>query len=485
MPPRNRAIQPAATWPLVPRIRTTARSFWLEEALSMEVNEVARPLLGATKADVCIVGGGFAGMWTAYELKQRNPQLAVVILEKDICGGGASGRNGGHFSPSWTELDSLCRLYGEQEGKRYAFHLSEQISEVEHWGQKHSCDIAFRRAGAVSMALGPWQEAAVEQMVATAARRGVEDRVVPLDRDSIKQYVATETVSGGAFIPDQATIQPARLARSLRKVLLELGVRIFESTEVVDFEGTCGRRTVRARTGSVAADQVIVTAGAWSGRFPAFGRAFGVLGEHMVVTEPIGDRLEEVGWRSDVALLDSREMLYYLRKTEDGRVAIGGGAASAVFGSRLDSPAVRDQRCVRSAAEGLSKIFPALKDVRFTHAWSGPVDMSVSLTPVFATVEPGYHVACGFSGHGLAATKLGGKILASLTMGEEDEWSSLPVVSKLPTVPPEPIRFLLARIGIAAIVRSDRRQEAGGRPSRLALLTSKVLASRGGSLSDD
>ena len=171
----------------------------------------------------------------------------------------------------------------------------------------------------------------------------------------------------------------------------------------------------------------------------------------MVATEPIGDRIgDDLGWTGWTGIADGRELLYYLRKTDDGRIAIGGGSTGVLWGGSIGRRATHDRRVAEYAARGLLWMFPQLEGVRFTHAWGGPIDMTASFLPFFDTWPSGnVHAGLGFSGHGLSQTKLGGRILASLVLGETDAWSTMPVVGPpIGFAPPEPIRWPLVRAAV-------------------------------------
>jgi glycine/D-amino acid oxidase-like deaminating enzyme len=189
----------------------------------------------------------------------------------------------------------------------------------------------------------------------------------------------------------------------------------------------------------------------------------------MVVTEPIPERLAEIGWTTHTGIADSREMILYLRRTDDDRIAIGGGGLGLVFGGRIGGRALRSRRLAEVAASELLWLFPQLEGVRFEAAWSGPMDIARAGVPFFYTAPSGnLHAGLGFSGHGLTPTKVGGKTLASLVLGADDEWAKLPVVGPpLTLVPPEPLRWPMVQSMSWLMESGDRRQEEG-RPRGLA-----------------
>jgi glycine/D-amino acid oxidase-like deaminating enzyme len=397
------------------------------------------------------------------ELLDREPSLRIALLEADICGGGASGRNGGFLSSSWHDLPGLCSLYGEEPGLRYALALAQQMREVGDWCAANDVDAWFHHDGTLGLETNVAQRGAHREALELSRRLGL-DVIEPLDRTGVRRHVDCPVAMGGMFVRDGAIVQPARLARGLRRVALERGVRIFEGTRVASLDH---RRpaVVTTAEGAVRADHVVLTIGAWATGWPGFRHRLGNIADYMVATEPIPDRLGEIGWTDGMGIADAREMLYYLRPTDDGRIAIGGGTTGVLYGGRIARGATGLRRVAEQAARGLLYLFPQLEGVRFTHAWGGPIDMTASWTPFFRTLDPGnIHCGLGFSGHGLAATKVGGKTLASMVLGVDDEWTDLPVVrDALSRTPPEPLRWALVRCAVWGMLRQDRAADAGMR----------------------
>ena len=237
-------------------------------------------------------------------------------------------------------------------------------------------------------------------------------------------------------------------------------------------------RPARVETpgGYVSARRVVLANGAWAASQRHFRRAFAVCTNAMVVTEPIPELLEQIGWTSGAGIADVRELAAYLRTTDDGRIAVGGGAMGAVFAGRIAVPDPSSARMAAVAAGCLVWLFPQLNGVRFDAAWCGPMDLTPSGLPFFESSPDGsVHAGLGFSGHGLAATRLGGRILASLILGEDDRWSRMPVVGP-PRVklPPEPLRWPMVRTVSWAGETGDRAAERGRRPGfvRAAIMRS-------------
>ncbi len=469
--------------------RLAPRSYWLEEALRIDPGTPCPPLEGDVAADVCIVGGGFSGLWTAYELGERDPSLGIVVLEADICGAGGSGANGGFLDPGWTNILGLSQVLGEEEGIRYLSALAVQTGEVRKWCERHDAHIAFHEEGVVFLQVAEWQPKADPAAVDFLAAHGLGDRLRILDADAVRGIADVPQARGGVLSADVATVQPAQLARELRRVLLERGVRIFESTRMT---GLRSGRPVEVRTlrGAVRAGRVVVATGAWATTMPAFRRAFCPAVHSMVITEPVPDLLEEIGWTSNTGLADTRNVFYYLRRTDDGRVAIGGGNMGIVYDGRVGPvggrPTSREMTGLAGAhvaAEGLLWLLPQLRGVRFAWAWTGLLDVTSAFLPFFLSSPEGdVNAGLGFSGHGLAPTKLGARTLASLALGTDDEWARLGVVGPpMSVLPPEPLRWVVLKGLSRAIGGSDVRQQRGRSATLRGLLAAEMLARYRGS----
>ena len=441
-----------------------ARSFWLQEALAHDPGEPAPPLEANVVADVCIVGGGFAGLWTAVRLTERAPGMRIALLEQDIVGGGASGRNGGFASSSWWDADAVIGLFGEQEGVRYLRVQADAVEQLGSFAKEHGIDCWFHHEGVLGVRTGAWQEAFGTGGRASARERYVEgEGLKVLTAEETRAYADSPRFVEGAFFRDNAVVQPARLARGLRRLLLERGVHIYERTPMRALERS-RPAIVRTEHGAVRADRVVLTTGAWAADMQPFRRSFGVIADYVVATEPIPDLLAEIGWTSQIGIADGRDWLYYLRPTDDHRIVIGGGAGSAVYGGRGDSRAANGRMHFAEApARGLLWMFPQLEGIRFTHAWGGPIDQTPTFVPFYRTLPPGnIHAGLGFSGHGVIQTFVGGHILASTVLDETDEWSTLAVNRpESAFAPPEPFRYPLVRAAAFALERGDMREDAG------------------------
>ncbi|MFL5768522.1 MAG: NAD(P)/FAD-dependent oxidoreductase [Chloroflexota bacterium] len=459
------------------------RSWWLRQTLAAEppplaADAAAPPLVGEEQADVAILGGGYTGLWTAIRLRELEPTLRVVVLESDICGGGASGRNGGFVTGWWDELPGLIELAGDSEAVRTAEALDATIADMGAFCEANGIDAWWTEAGFISVSAAPAQDGAWREATQACERYARAERWRPLSRDEVASRVRSPVFREGAFMPGAATVQPAALARGLRRVALERGVVIHERTKVTWFGDRLVKTSAAEGDGVVVADEIVVGLNAWAAAWPAFGRRIVTWSSYVVLTEPIPDVLAEIGWTGREGIADSRFTLHYARTTPDGRIALGGGGGRAGFGGRIGRAFSSDDGSARRAAEGLRRWFPQLADVRIDDAWGGPIDIDDSHRPWFGTL-PGsrIHFGVGYSGNGVAPAALGGRILASLVLNRSDEWTSLRIVgdrAQPRAFPPEPLRYVGARAFREAIAIRERAEEQGRSPNALIREVSRL-----------
>ncbi|HEY7131609.1 MAG TPA: FAD-dependent oxidoreductase [Candidatus Limnocylindrales bacterium] len=468
------------------------RSWWLREALAAEPPELAAdvaapPLAGSATTDVAIVGGGYTGLWTALRLRELRPDARVTVLEQDICGGGPSGRNGGFVTGWWDELPSLIRTAGAEDAVRAAEAMDVAIASLGPWCEAHAVDAEWRPSGFVSVSAAPAQDEAWLEAVEACAAAGRADRWRSLSPDEVAARVRSPVFRGGAFMPLAGTVQPAKLARGLRRLALAGGVAIHERTRAsIPTTTPSGAAPIAIATssaegsGELRADQVVVATNAWAAGWAPVRNRLLTWSSYLVLTEPIPERLAEIGWTGGEGVADSRFTLHYARPTADGRIALGGGGGRAGWGGRIGRPFTADTGAARRAADGLRRWFPSLEDVRIEDAWGGPIDITDDHRPWFDTRPGGrIHHGLGYSGNGVAAAILGGRILAAMVAGPgaDDDATSLPVVGPRATpraFPPEPLRGLGARIFREAMARREAAEEAGDRPARVVRELSRI-----------
>jgi len=490
----------------------TRRSWWLREALAAEtaaaphLATAAPPLRGTTTADVVIVGGGYTGLWSAFRVSELEPGARVVLLEADICGGGPSGRNGGFVTNWWDEFPTLLDRYGVAGARAVGEAIESAVDDLGTMCVEHGIDAWYTKAGSLSVSAAPAQDGAWDEAVEALREHGLADRLVPVTSEEVSARVRSPVFRDGAFMSGAATVQPATLARGLRRVLLGRGVTIFEGTEVIEIDGHgrgplgaigagarrapsrrgngVGFRPVRVRTrssagdGEVLAGSAILGLNAWAAAWPWFGRRLVTWSSYIVLTEPIPDRLADLGWTGGEGVADARFTLHYLRTTPDGRIALGGGGGRAGFGGRIGGVFTDDVGDARRAAAGLRRLFPSLADVRIDDAWGGPIDITSDHLPWLGSVRGRpIHYMHGYSGNGVGPSLVGGRILAARAVeAASDAALALPLANgRAPRAfPPEPARFVGARLVRDAAARRESIEEHGRDPGRLLREVSRL-----------
>ncbi|HEY3069005.1 MAG TPA: FAD-binding oxidoreductase [Gaiellaceae bacterium] len=439
------------------------RSLWLQEALAQEDEGAAPALAGAVAADVCIVGGGYTGLWTALRVKELEPAASVVLLEADICGGGPSGRNGGFALSWWPKIETLAKRVGETEAFRLVKVSEEAIAEIGSFCEAEEIDAHFRPGGWLWTATSPAQVGAWEEVARIAEARG-ESPFELLSAEEVQARTGSPVHLGAAFEPTAATVQPALLARGLRRVALERGVRIHEGAEVVELDREQG--VVCTPSGSVRAGAIVLTLNAWAIKIRELARALVAVSSDMVATAPMPRRLAESGWTGGEAISNSRLLVHYYRTTRDGRVALGRGGGRLAYDSRVDSNFDYNAEQTKSLIRDLLRLVPAAEGVPVTNAWGGPIDRTTDGLPFCGRLPCPRRIVygTGYSGNGVAPSLTLGKILASSALGRDDEWSGAGINRGVPLrFPPEPIRFVGGLVVRNAVRRKETREDRGRR----------------------
>ena len=438
------------------------KSLWLEEAPPLA--RAAPPLEETVSADVCVVGGGYTGLWTAIRLKALEPSLDVALVEAETCGSGASGRNGGFVLSFWAKLPTLKKLYGSHEAVRIAQASAAAVGEIGTFCAQHDIDAHYRPDGWLWTATSEAQVGLWEPTLAEARAGGVAP-FTRLEPAEVSRRAGSSAQLAGVFEPTAATVQPALLAHGLRRVALESGVQIFEHSPMVALDRSA-RPVVRTAGGAVSAGAVVLALNAWACRIRELRRAIAVVSSDMVATEPVPDALEAAGLRTGVAISDSRLLVHYWRATLDGRIAFGKGGGTLAFRGRVSPRFEGPSPYAPRTTASLRAFYPSLADVAVPISWTGPIDRSATGLPFFGPLGGRADIVygVGYSGNGVGPSFLAGRILASLALRLEDEWSTMGLVSGPPrTFPPEPVRYLGGRLVRRAVVAKERAEDADGR----------------------
>lgn len=434
------------------------------------------PLAGDAAYDVAVVGAGFTGLWTAYYLKRHQPDLRVVLLEREIAGFGPSGRNGGWVS---SGIAGSWAVYAGRAGADAALRAEHAtwaaVGEIGAVAAAEGIDCGYRKAGMLAVATTGPQVARLSADLQAARARGIgpEDLrdLGPAEREAL---VHVHGARSATFSPHGARIDPARLARGLADACERLGVVVHERTPVEEVS----RGRLRCPGGTVSAEHVLSATESYTVQRRGERRRYLPLYSLMVATEPLPDAVwAQLGWRDGLLVRDRRHLFFYAQRTADGRIAIGGRGAPYHLTRPIDERCERNDE-VRARLEAtIRREFPAAAGAAVTHHWGGPlaVPRDWSMGVCYDRVT-GLGWAGGYSGHGVVAAHLAGRTLADLVLVRDSELVTLPWVGhRARDWEPEPLRFLASTAIVRTLGAADRHEDRTDREARRARLLAPVM----------
>lgn len=441
----------------------TSYSYWLETSGD---DLTPRPALdGTVDVDVAILGAGYTGLWTAYYLLEREPALRVAILEKEIAGFGASGRNGGGLGNRFpVGLRRMAQLFGRQAAIDLQSALNTVVDEIEGVAAREGIAMDYVRGGYLRLARSPYQLDVLKNELRALESFGFGDDAQLLDAQQVTEHVAVAGAVGGLYNHNSAKIHPAKLARGLARAVERHGATVYEQTDVTGY--TTGAYPVLHTSRGHARAKTIVLAGeSYLARFPQLRRRVLPVYSLITLTEPLspGD-WQAIGWEAREGLSSATNMVKYLTHTADGRVLFGGRGAPYHFSSSIQDEYDRHEPTHRMLQDNVREWFPMLKDVRFTHTWGGPLGWPRDYVPT-VSYDPsdGLAAAYGYTGAGVGPSNLFGRILADLITRTDSDLSRLPFINRRGRDwEPEPLRFLGVRYAQRGFERLDRKAETTG-----------------------
>ena len=438
-------------------------SFWLETAGE---DLIPRPALdGAERADVAVLGAGFTGLWTAYYLLKREPSLRVAVLEAEVAGFGASGRNGAWCGSGFpVSPRELARRFGLEAARALIVEMQSTVEEVGRVTAAEGIDAQYLRGGMLRVARGPGQLPAVRAAHEGYDALGLGDDYRVLDADETERRVRITGARGALHSPHYATVHPGRLVRGLARTVERLGGTIFERSPVVGYETGASPRLATA-SGEVRAGTVVLAGEAYLARCRELRRRVLPIYSLIVLTEPLSEaQWEEIGWEGRECVGSNRYSVDYLSRTADGRILFGGRGAPYHYGSRIKDEYDRHASTHEMLRGTARSWFPALRGARFTHAWGGPLAVPRDWMPTMSyDKESGVATARGYTGQGVATSNLSGRTLADLILGRDTPVTRLPTANhRSRSWEPEPLRWLGARYVQWGLKRIDDRAERTG-----------------------
>ncbi|MEV0156676.1 FAD-dependent oxidoreductase [Micromonospora sp. NPDC050686] len=461
--------------PFGPATRYQDLSYWLSS-----VDEPLAPgpaLPGDAEADVVIVGAGYTGLWTAYYLAGADPSLRIVVLEAEIAGYGASGRNGGWCSALFpTSLPALTRRHGRDRALAMQRAMRATVGEVGRVVAAEGIDCDWRQGGTVVLARTEAQLDRARAEVATAREHGLDpDDLVLLDAAEAAARCAAEGVRGGTYTPHCAAVHPAKLVRGLARAVRRRGVTIHERTPVTALRAGAAVTPY----GTVRAPVVVRATEGYTPGLPGQRRTVAPVYSLMVATEPLPERTwARIGLAERETFSDHRHVIVYGQRTADGRLAFGGRGAPYHFGSRVAPRYDREPRVFAALRRALGELFPVLgPDVPISHTWGGPLGVARDwAASVGLDRSSGLAWAGGYVGDGVGTSNLAGRTLADLIRGAESDLTALPWVNhRSRRWEPEPLRWLAVNAGLRLMAAADEAELRTGRPSRRAAAFSRLL----------
>ncbi|TFC58697.1 MULTISPECIES: FAD-binding oxidoreductase [unclassified Cryobacterium] len=442
-------------------------------------NQIGRPaprppLPGSTRADVCIVGAGYTGLWAAYYLKKAAPQLRIVILEQRFAGYGASGRNGGWLTNSVTGgCEQYLRSHGRDAVAGFQAAMNDTVDEVIRVAAVEGIDADIVKGGEFTVAYDRPQQRRLEAAV-RAEQAWPHTGVELLSAEAATARINVAGSTGAMWHPHCARIQPAKLVAGLTRAVLALGVEIYDDSRVSEITP----QTARTQHGTVQAEFIVRATEGFTAGLAGLHRAWLPMNSSLIVTEPLPAAVwAGIGWDDRATLGDMAHAYMYAQRTADDRIAIGGRGVPYRFGSQTDSDGQTPASTIEALTGILHRFFPGTADAAIEHAWSGvlgvPRDWAAT---VGLDRQTGLAWAGGYVGTGVATTNLAGRTLTDLILGRESALTALPWVNhRVRNWEPEPLRWLAVTALYQAYTHADRAELTRRRStSPLATLADRV-----------
>lgn len=429
------------------------KSFWLSKG-AYQPNP---PLRGDIKADVAIVGGGFTGLSTAYHLKKAQPGLNVALLESDVIGFGASGRNGGfNMTLFGLTLGITALRFGKSKAKEAHLYMERAVDLLRDLVKDLSLDCDYEHPGFLRVATSEKYRKRLMHEIELAHQLGLSG-IDWMDKDTLAREIRSPQYLGAWWEPRCGILDPAKLAWAWKRVVLDMGVIIHEHSPVTRIKPGAGTIQLSTSSGTVKANKMVLATNAWSHLVQPVKWKQAPVWTHIVLTGPLSeDQMAHIGWQNRQGIEDARNLVHYYRLTADNRILMGGRDVSLSYGNGMD----KDQNPITFAGleEDVRAIFPPLKDIRFTHRWGGPVSITLDMAPAMGYLGDKRMVySLGCMGHGVSLTHLNGATAADLILERRTDLTDVFFVNRktLP-FPPEPLRILASKAILGYMHMEDR-----------------------------
>lgn len=431
-------------------------------------------LTGQVEADVAIIGAGYTGLWTAYYLLKAQPSLRVVLVEREVAGFGASGRNGGWASAIFPiSLPRVAQMYSHAGAMLLQSAMNETVDEIGRTLAAEGVDAEFKKEGFISLARSDAQLTRVRRTVEASARFGLPDQWQALGAMQAQEKVGASGVAGALYTEHCALVHPGKLVHGLARLVESMGARIYENSEVTRIASG----SISTRGGKVRAETVVRATEAFSCQQTEHRRSAIPLYSMVLATEPLPKSLrKKLRLDHRMAFNDMRHLRVYGQVTGEGRLVFGGRGAPYKWGSKMsDGVDQIGDGHVRIHAS-MVEFFPELTDVTVTHRWGGALGVARDWCPTVSMDKTSRIAWAGnYVGDGVATSNLAGRILRNLILDVDEEINRLPLVNhNSPAWEPEPLRWLGVNSGLFATGFSDFEEKLTNQPSRTAMLLEKL-----------
>jgi len=457
------------------------QSPWFIEALEKEKNLNVKELNLDLNCDVCIIGGGFTGLWTALKIKEKSPDTNIVLIEKDLCGSGASGRNGGCMIPQSTKFQGIKKIIGLEDAKKIVMATEAAVNNIKDYCIKNNIDAQIRDDGVLYGATNKFHKGAFESLIQDLNENEINSWE-RLSKEKVQLLTGSKKFIDGYYSPIGGSLQPALLVRGLKKIAENKGIKIYEKSAAISYKGQ-EEIIVKTKKGSIKCNKLIIAMNAWTpSLLPFLSRSVILVSSDMIITEPIKNELDDLGLNNGLVVLDSNLFTHYSRTTPDGKIILGKGGNTFSFRNKVinsfDGPSTVEKILKKS----FKSFYPSLKNVKITKSWNGPSERTKTGFPFF-----GYHpnnqnisYAFGYSGNGVLTCYVGGEILSSMALEEKNKWTKSNFCKgPLKMFPPEPFRWLGAMVIRNAVRRKEKNQEIGKNPMWIDKQIAKIAVSIG------
>ena len=457
------------------------QSPWFVEALQKEEDLKVNQLDLNLNTDICIIGGGFTGLWTALKIKEKNPSTNIIILEKDLCGSGASGRNGGCMIPQSTKFQGIRDVVGIDDAKKMVLSTEAAVKNIKNFCSDNKINAEIRDDGVLYGATNKFHQGSFESLIKDLDEHKINSWK-RLSREEVQDLSKSKKFIDGYFSPIGGSLQPALLVRGLKKIAENNGVKIFEKSAVISYDNK-KEILVKTKNGSVSCSKLVFAINAWTPHLlPFLSRSVVLVSSDMIISEPIKSKLQTIGLNSGLVILDCNLFTHYCRTTPDGKIILGKGGNTFSYKNRVISSFDGPSTIEKFLKKSLMKFYPSLNDTKIITSWNGPSERTKTGFPFF-----GYHpnnknisYAFGYSGNGVLTCNVGGEILSSMALEEQNEWTKSNFCKgPLKMFPPEPFRWLGAMIIRNAIRRKESDQEEGKDPKWFDKQLAKIAVSVG------